>query len=793
MQKNIPVQTKPHWKDVLNATDDLIFIKDKDAKVVDANQAFFNLYNAPADEIVGQTTFESYPKEEQDHFIKKDQDAFILGYARSDIQLTSEKSGEQYYYDMQKTRFEFEGEVYLLCSGRNITETKKYTLVMEEIAKITSSSGTTAEKLEKLLALGNEYLGTDHGVISHVFRDDYSAVYVSSKVIPQGAVFPLENTFCDVTIANERLTHAFDTEQSMFANHPCLEAFKLGAYIGIPIYCGESLYGTLNFSAVEKRKKDFSKEELKFFLLLRERVSFYINEIQRLKELNRSQEVFRQALEGAAHGMAIVDLDGGWLKVNKSLCQILGYSEEELMGMDFQTVTYKDDLSIDNKLLNDCITGKKNKYTLEKRYIKKGGELVWGLLSVAIVRDENGAPQFFISQIQDINARHQYETQMIEMSAQLQAILDTAEDGIVTVDGYGEICSFNKAAEKMFGYKAAEAVGKNVSSMLIPQDAKSLSDRMDAYFETSERDIMRSATGVQGLGKDKRQIPIEVTISEIYNHGRENARYSAILRDVSLRIEHEKNLERYNQELKRSNEELENFARVASHDLREPLRGIYNFSQFMKEDYEDVIDDAGMNRLDSIMQMTKRMEGILSGLFDYAKIGRMEEAVTPLCLNELLGNIKLDIQRFLIDKNAEVEFDGLPTIMSYSVLMDMVLRNLITNGLKYNDSEKPKVTIEHSEEVGVHLITVKDNGIGIPEEFLDTIFQPFKRLQSRDSEFGEGSGMGLAFVQKAVANMGGYVKVSSAVGEGTTFTLCLPQTPIGGDGAENVCWLGAPK
>ncbi len=790
MPKNSPLREHPYWRAVLDATEDLIFIKDKNSIIVDANEAFFALHEGGAKSVIGQTTFDSYSEEEQERFIAKDEASFIAGHERSDVGLHSPKTGELLYYSVQKTRFEFEGNIYLLCVGRDITEAKKYALAMDDVAAITSASKPMHEKMNKLLEIGNTYFRTKHGFVTKSENSECEVHFAHSNGVAPGAIFPHENTFCGRVLKRERLVHEYDTEGTVF-----IDGCKVGlaCYIGIPIYNGEKLYGTLGFSSDKKRRKAFSDHELKFVELLRERVSFYIQEMEREKELQKSQEMFQQALEGAAHGMAIVDLNGRWLKVNKSLCQMFGYEEEEFLDTDFQQITYSEDLDLDLKLVNDCITGKRDKYSMEKRYLRKGGEVIWGHLSVAIVRDDTGNPMFFISQIQDINARHQYETQMIEMTAQLHAILDTAEDGIITVDGFGNIKSFNRAAERMFGFKAVEAIGESVMTMLIPKDAKYMAERIQAYFDTGEKEMIGTTRDVTGLSKNGTHVPMEVTLSEIYNRGQDNALYSAILRDVSLRIEYEKNLERYNLELKRSNEELENFARVASHDLREPLRGIYNFSQFMKEDYEDELDDAGMNRLDSIMKMTKRMEGILSGLFDYAKIGRMEDSIKLLDLEEVVWNIRLDNQRSMIENNASIKFEGQKEITSYAVLMDLVLRNLITNGLKYNLNETPEVVVKHKEEVGVHLITVSDNGVGIPEEHIETAFQPFKRLQSRDSEFGEGSGMGLAFVQKAVANMGGYVKVSSTVGEGTTFTLCLPQTPIGTDGAENVCWLGAPR
>lgn len=790
MPHRLPFNTDQHWQTVLNATEDIVFIKNEKSEIVAANKRFLNLYAKSPEELIGTTAFESFPEDEKKSFYDIDKKAFNAGSSRNDIKVTSEKTGDVYYFDMNKTRFEIDGKHYLLCSGRDITLYKQYVMAVEEVTHVIAEEHELAEKMRYLLKIGNKYLQTDHAIVSRIDAEEYTVLFADSADVTEGTAFDLGNTFCDVTVKKEGVVQAHDTALSEFKYHPCLEIFKLGCYIGVPFWVNGRLLGTINFSAAEAKAAPFNEHQLRFLDLLRERVSFTISEMEKEKALLSSQAMFQKALEGAAHGIALVSLEGKWLKVNKSLCDMLGYAEEDFLNTaDFQTITHHDDLEIDLKLVRECIAGKRDKYTLEKRYIKKSGELFHGLLSVAIVRNEDDIPQFFISQIQDVEMRYQYEQQLIETTRELQAVLDTAEDGIVTLDGKGEVLSFNRSAERIFGYKAIEIVGEKFVILMGDASKRRYLSLVEGPEDNGVKYIVGAGRKVVGLHRSGKEIPLELTVSEIYNRGDEGALYSAIMRDITLRLEYEENLERYNRELKRSNEELENFARATSHDLREPLRGIYNFSQFMKEDYEDVLDKAGMDRLSAMMKMTKRMEGILSGLFDYARIGRMNESVSIVNVKEVVDNIKLDIGRLLNERGACVEFSGVEKIHTYHALMDMVLRNLITNGLKYSQAETPTVNVTHSIERGTHTICVSDNGVGVAEEYFETIFQPFKRLSSRKDEDGDGTGMGLALVQKAVANMGGYVKVSSTVGEGTAFTIYLPEKPAGSDGAENVCWL----
>lgn len=235
-----------------------------------------------------------------------------------------------------------------------------------------------------------------------------------------------------------------------------------------------------------------------------------------------------------------------------------------------------------------------------------------------------------------------------------------------------------------------------------------------------------------------------------------------------------------NLELQRSNKELDAFTYIASHDLKEPLRGIHNYSSFLLEDYEELLDEDGKDKLQTLVRLTKRMEELIEGLLRYSRIGRTELEIQPLDLGILVTNIVSMLKVSVQDPSWEVQIPKtLPIINGDRILLEEILTNLIINGLKYND--KPHKTVEISyldpettpeTPDSSYIFYVKDNGIGIREKHLDVIFRIFKRLHGQN-QYGGGTGVGLTIVKRIIECHGGKIWVESTYQEGTTFYFTL--------------------
>ncbi|MEH1820247.1 MAG: ATP-binding protein [Nostoc sp.] len=230
-----------------------------------------------------------------------------------------------------------------------------------------------------------------------------------------------------------------------------------------------------------------------------------------------------------------------------------------------------------------------------------------------------------------------------------------------------------------------------------------------------------------------------------------------------------------NFELQRSNEELDSFAYVASHDLKEPLRGIHNYANFLMEDYADVLDGDGIAKLQTLVRLTQRMEDLINSLLHFSRLGRAELIRQSVNLKELVPQViaTLTISR----PQSEVEFripQPFKTIQGDRAQINELFSNLISNAIKYNDKPQKWVEIGFIEGATSTSLTfyVRDNGIGISKEHLDKIFEIFRRLHGRD-EFGGGTGVGLTIARKIVERHGGRIWVESTPTEGSTFYFTL--------------------
>lgn len=246
--------------------------------------------------------------------------------------------------------------------------------------------------------------------------------------------------------------------------------------------------------------------------------------------------------------------------------------------------------------------------------------------------------------------------------------------------------------------------------------------------------------------------------------------------ELSLRTEA---LERANDELLRSNRELDDFAYIASHDLKEPLRATYNHARFLLEDYQDKLEDGGKKRLDRLIALSQRMEKLIADLLFFSRLGRGEDAREPLDTSAIINDISEVLGDTFQSRQARLSINGeLPSIVGNKAHVTVVFQNLILNGIKYNDAEEKTIEIGFLPEVEYQaarltdVFYVRDNGIGIEEKFKDQIFRIFKRLNS-EKAYGEGTGAGLSFVKKIVESIGGKIWLDSEVGKGTTFFFTM--------------------
>lgn len=362
-----------------------------------------------------------------------------------------------------------------------------------------------------------------------------------------------------------------------------------------------------------------------------------------------------------------------------------------------------------------------------------------------------------------------HAAELRESEARIRAIVDTAVDGIITIDERGLVDTFNPAAERTFGYAAAEVVGRNVS-VLMPSPHREAHDGYIArYLASGEKRIIGIGREVVGRRKDGSTFPMDLAVGE----ARVGARrlFTAVVRDISARKQAEARQAELLHDLAAANEELTNFAYVVSHDLKAPLRGIGSLADWLAADYGDKLDAQGREYLALLKKRVTRMDGLIDGVLEYSRVGRVKEAQVPVDLNTLVAEV-VDALAAPPGVTITVQ-DSLPTVVAERTRLRQLFQNLIGNAIKHLDRPHGEVRVAVRDDGGYHTFSVADNGPGIDPRHHDKIFQLFQTLTPRDRK--ESTGVGLALVKKIVELYGGRVWVESQPGQGSTFLFTLPK------------------
>ncbi|MFY0309945.1 ATP-binding protein [Leisingera sp. D0M16] len=356
---------------------------------------------------------------------------------------------------------------------------------------------------------------------------------------------------------------------------------------------------------------------------------------------------------------------------------------------------------------------------------------------------------------------------------ELAAIQDNSIEGLITIDTQGIILSYNRTCCKIFGYSAREAIGKSIR-LLIPGAGRSANDSNSGDTPgTGQMDFTGGRREVQGRHKDGHAFPLELSVSEV-RVGR-NRLFSGILRDISEEKRAEAERERFMKELARSNRDLDNFAYVASHDLRAPLRVIGNASRWLEEDLADSLDDDSRENLQLLRTRVSRMERLLDDLHEYSRAGRKTDSRYQ---QYMPGNKLMQEVLMLVDQPEGFTINigpGFGSIQLPNMPLKQIFANLVSNAIKHNDRGAGVVDVT-VEDAGDHYVfSVADDGPGINPEFHEQVFKMFQTLKSRDEV--EGSGIGLSIVKKHVEQAGGTISVVSPPGAGCEFRLTWPKPP----------------
>ncbi|HEY9784487.1 MAG TPA: ATP-binding protein [Candidatus Obscuribacterales bacterium] len=352
-------------------------------------------------------------------------------------------------------------------------------------------------------------------------------------------------------------------------------------------------------------------------------------------------------------------------------------------------------------------------------------------------------------------------------------IIDRAYDAFVEIDPEGVIRDWNVQAERIFGWRRDEAIGRQLSDMIIPERYRDAHRQgLKKYGETGEGPAINKRIEISALHRDGREFPVELAIFVVPEGDKHT--FCAFIHDISERKQAEERLNALTSELKRSNAELQHFAYIAAHDLREPLRTILSYISLLSQDNKDKLDDDSLENLSFIIEAAKRMQQMVTDLLSYARVQTHGKEFVPTDCNAVLKQASEALSLSAEEAGARITCGELPEIMADPNQIFQLFLNLLANAMKFRRDERPEVNISAERKNGHWLFAVNDNGIGFPMESSERIFQMFQRLHTSDEY--EGTGVGLAICRRIVERHGGTMWAESELGKGATFYFTIPAT-----------------
>ncbi len=389
--------------------------------------------------------------------------------------------------------------------------------------------------------------------------------------------------------------------------------------------------------------------------------------------------------------------------------------------------------------------------------------------------------------------RHQTEV-LRKAEQKFRSLLEAAPDAMIISSADGDISLVNSQAEMMFGYSRDELMGRNIR-MLVQDWTGHHAAALDSGLDLDQADASLWSNPQQELWarrKNKNQFPVEISLSPLQTEEgllltsairdiTERKRADAAIRELNNTLEQRvtertRELMRSNEALRRSNEDLNQFAYAASHDLQEPLRMVALYSQIIQKRYTERLDADAQELFGFVVGGARRMEMLLKDLLAYSQTGSASEGpAVPVDCEKAIQKVILNLQAAIEQNAARIRWDPLPTVHAHEIRLVQLLQNLIGNAIKYRSAEPPEIQVSAQRRAEDWLFSVRDNGIGIEPEYSQQVFGIFKRLHGQTYE---GTGIGLAICQRIVERYGGRIWVESKPGAGSVFCFTIPPADI---------------
>ncbi len=492
----------------------------------------------------------------------------------------------------------------------------------------------------------------------------------------------------------------------------------------------------------------------------------------------QNRRMLEDTFEQSATGMAHTHIDGRWIRYNQRYCDLLGYSKEEMARLSFRELTHPQDRERNLCPLHSLLEGEINHYSFEKRYLHKQGHEVWVYLTISLVRDASGKPDYLTAVVQDINDRKATEQalrtseQLLRQAHQLAGLVSWQAD--VATRRFTTLSD----ARGTLRLPSATVTGEELLVRMPPGDRQRVTQYwMQAVKGTRPYDFECQMR----FDGTERWFTVQAEF-ERDAQGRA-VRALGILQDITQRKHNEVEIQRLNasleqrirqrtQALEAAYEELESYSYAVAHDLRSPLRIINGFAQALREE-NTALDAASQSHLDRIMAASKKMGELIDGLLSLAQLGRGELKHEPVDLSTVATRLLEEFAATEPERRVRWQVEPGLSAMGDPRLIEALLQNLLHNAWKYTaQTPDALVRVYQQPHQGTQaFFCVSDNGVGFDMARAGKLFQPFQRLHM-PHEFS-GLGIGLATARRIVQRHGGLMYAEAAPGRGATFRFSL--------------------
>ena len=490
-------------------------------------------------------------------------------------------------------------------------------------------------------------------------------------------------------------------------------------------------------------------------------------------EADAQAELFEAAFRHAAIGIALVGLDGRFLRLNEAFCRMLGYSEVDMLALDFQSITHADDLDTDLDQLQRLTAGEIDSYRMDKRYIRSDGEQMWVGLAVSMVSDAQGAPQHYVAQVEDQSERRAAEAAQRESELRYRLIAENTSDMITMTDLTGKTI-YASPSVRQTGWKPEDLEGRTFAYSVHPDDQRQVFRTFRQLLADGTAPRLRWR-GLNAETQDWTWMESNPSLVRDPETG-EPTGFLDTIRLIDLQVAQEEAVAAAHAEAEKAAAAKSQFLANMSHEIRTPLTAVLGFTSLLRE---MELPEAAAGYVRRIAGAGNALLAIVNDILDFSKLeaGKFEIRPRPTPVGEVCEETLQLFSGQAEAKGLSLVFEAPPGLPAASMIdadrLRQLLVNLIGNAIKFTDVGAVTVRVAQAEAERL-AIEVADTGPGLDDEAQALLFQRFTQIDGSTTRQHGGTGLGLAISRGLAEAMGGEIGVTSVAGEGATFRVELP-------------------